>query len=230
MRLSQDLRLKTQNLFMIKAKATQEFVPIKEVRDGTLIMKDGSYRAILMASSLNFALKSEEEQTALIFQFQNFLNSLDFSIQIFIESRKLNIEPYLETLRESEKKQTNELLRIQTNEYIDFVKNFVEATDIVTKSFYVAVPYTSGGISSKQGFLGGIFNFGSKKTKTKKEIKENRFEENKIQLQQRIGVVNQGLLRCGIRTVPLNTEELIELFYKLFNPGELEKESLKMSK
>lgn len=217
--------------YMIKAKATQDFVPIKEIRDGVLIMKDNSYKMTLMASSLNFALKSEEEQEAIIYQFQSFLNSLDFSAQIFIESRNLNIEPYLALLKEAEKNQSNELLRIQTKEYIEFVRNFVGSTDIVTKTFYIVVSYSlTGGIQIKKGFLSNIsasMPFKSKgKLKAQKE-KTDRFEEHKIQLQQRADVVIQGLARCGIRVAPLNTEELIELFYKLFNPGELEKGAVK---
>lgn len=216
---------------VVATKSTQDFVPIKEVRDGVLIMKDNSYHMIIMTSSSNFALKSEDEQEALIFQFQNFLNSLDFSVQIFIESRNLNIEPYLDTLRKSAKEQTSELLRIQTNEYIEFVKNFVESEKIVTKSFYVVVSYSPGmGDITKKGFFSDIaatLSFGSKKDVGGQGGKEDRFEEHKIQLQQRADTVAQGLIRCGIRTAPLNTEELIELFYKLFNPGELEKESFK---
>ena len=124
------------------SQPSQDILQIDEVRDGVLILKDRSMRAVVMASSLNFALKSADEQTAIIMQFQNFLNSLDFSLQFFVTSRKLNIEPYLETLAEAEKKQTIDLLKIQTAEYIEFVRTFVRAANIVTKSFYVVVPFT----------------------------------------------------------------------------------------
>ncbi len=207
----------------VVSKPSQDFVPIKEVRDGVAILRDGTLLMILMASTLNFSLKSEEEQTAIIMQYQNFLNSLDFPIQFFIESRKLNINSYLSLIYEAEKEQPNELLKIQTREYMEFVKNLVKAANIVQKTFYVVVSYKGSSFSQKGGFLdqfGGIF---SKKQAAKNEI-ENGFEDAKVQLQQRSNVVAEGLVRAGVRAVNLNTEELIELFYKLFNPGELEKE------
>lgn len=206
-----------------KAKSSQDFVEIKEIRDGVIILKNSEMRMVLMASSLNFALKSGEEQEAIINQYQNFLNSLYFSVQFFIQSRHLNIEPYLDSLREAEKKQANELLKIQSREYIEFIKNFVSLTEIVSKTFYIVVPFSLSIFGTRpRGELGGIFSklFGKKSAKTDSE---NNFEENKNQLQQRANAVIQGLARTGIRTVPLNTEELIELFYSLYNPGELAK-------
>ena len=143
---------------MAKAQSAQDFVPIKEIRDGIVITDDGNLHMVLMASSLNFALRSAEEQEAITSQYQNFLNSLDFSVEIFIQSRRLNIEPYLESLRETERAQTNELLKIQTREYIEFVRNFVETTKIVTKNFYIVVSYSPPFIEiGKRGGLGGIF-------------------------------------------------------------------------
>jgi len=202
------------------SKSTQQFVPIKEIRDGVAVLNDGSLRIVLMVSTLNFALKSEDEQQAIVMQYQSFLNSLDFTVQFYIQSRKLDINPYLGLLNEAEKEQTNELLKIQIKEYIDFVKDLVKITNVVAKSFYVIIPYTTSFSRSKgEGFLFGLF--GKKKNETEEET---QFEEAKIQLQQRVDVVQQGLARSGIRAVPLETEELIELFYKLFNPGEIEKE------
>jgi type IV secretory pathway VirB4 component len=196
-------------------KSTQEFVPVSEVRDGIVVMKDGSLRAILLASSINFALKSEDEQTAFIIQFQNFLNSLDFSVQIFIQSRSLDIRPYVATLEEAYKGQLDELLRIQIREYISFIKSFTEAANIMTKNFFVVVPYSQAPINSASA-AAGLFSFGKKST-----ADTNRsFEEQVSQLDQRIGIVAQGLVRTGVRTVQLGTEEAIELLYKLFNPGE----------
>jgi type IV secretory pathway VirB4 component len=188
-----------------KSQATQDFVPIKEIRDNIVILKDGSLRAIVLASAVNFALKSTDEQASIILQFQNFLNSLNFSIQISIQSRKLDIRPYLAILEEREKAQTIELMKIQTREYIEFVKNFTETTNIMTKSFFVVIPYTPAIIASKRG------------------NGEENFQENASQLAQRVEVVEGGLTRCGIRIVELGTEELIELYYKSFNPGVLEK-------
>src|SRR5580704_17138262 len=138
----------TKNSARDKSHSTQEFVPISEVRDGIVIMKDGSLRAILLASSINFALKSEDEQTAFIVQFQNFLNSLDFSCQIFVQSRMLDIRPYIATLEVQYKEQLDYLMRIQIREYIEFIKSFTEAANIMTKNFFVVVPYSSGSVST----------------------------------------------------------------------------------
>lgn len=206
----------------VVTKPTQEIIPIKEIRDGVVILKDGSLHIVLMASTLNFALKSEDEQNAIIFQYQNFLNSLDFPVQFFIESRKLNISPYIATLEEAERQHINELLKIQTREYIEFVKNFVKSTSIVSKTFYLVVSYTSSAIGGSEGLLGKAI----KGFKTQDQDSSDQFDKNKIQLQQRADVVAQGLARAGVRVVVLNTEELIELFYKLFNPGELERETI----
>ncbi len=204
-----------------KAKSSQEFVAVKEIRDGVIILEDNQMRMALMASSLNFALKSTDEQEAIITQYQDFLNSLDFSIQFFIESRHLNIEPYLDNLRETEKKQTNELLKIQGREYIEFVKNFVSLTQIVSRTFYVIIPFTPPVFGGTTGIFAKFF--GKKKEKNKNGFEENNFEEYKSQLIQRSDAVIQGLARAGVRAVALNTEELIELFYNLYNPGELAK-------
>ncbi|MBU1179073.1 conjugal transfer protein TraC [Patescibacteria group bacterium] len=210
----------------IKSAPSQEFVSIKEIRDGVIILKDGSMRMILMASSLNFALKSADEQEATISQYQNFLNSLDFHVQFYIQSRGLNIETYLEALRKKEREQTDELLKIQTKEYIDFIRDFVASTKIVNKTFYIVIPYSSTIFEKKNNpfsaFLDKILSSG-KKTPA---ISQNDFEKEKNQLLQRADTVTQGLARAGIRTVPLNTEELIELFYGLYNPEEEERTSI----
>ena len=209
-----------------QAKAAQDFVPIKEIRDGAVILKNNELRLVLMASSLNFALKSPDEQNAIIAAYQNFINSLDFPIQIFIESRRIDINPYLMLLDEREKNQTNELLQLQTKEYIEFVKNLVATTNIVSKTFYIVIPYApSFKIATKEGVSGifkGFFKTGAKE-KTTEETGLEKFAENKLQLQQRADTVIQGLAGIGVRLAPLNTEELIELYYGLFNPGELEK-------
>lgn len=207
----------------VKAKSAQEFVPIKEIRDGVVVMKDGSLKVVLMASSLNFALKSAEEQEAIILQYQNFLNSLDFSVQFFIQSRRLNINPYLDTLAAAEKNQVNELLKIQTREYIEFVKNFVQSASIVNKTFYAVVPFQPPPFESAKGAFQAIFGTLFRKREVFHRISDEKFEEYKTQLFQRVDSVAQGLIRSGVRIAPLNTEELVELYYGLFNPGELEK-------
>ncbi len=200
------------------SRATQDFVPVSEVRDGIVALKDGSMRAILLASSINFALKSEDEQTAFIVQFQNFLNSLDFSVQIFVQSRMLDIRPYLATLEVEYKKQLDDLMRIQIREYIQFIKSFTEAANIMTKNFFVVVPYSPAVLSKEGGGVLGKLSFG--KSETNAEDSNRSFAEHVSQLEQRVSIVQQGLVRTGVRTVQLGTEEAIELLYKMFNPGE----------
>jgi hypothetical protein len=209
-----------------KSTATQNFVPLKEVRDGFAVLKDGSLRSLLMCSSLNFALKSEEEQNSILFQFQSFLNSLDFSIQIFIQSRKLDIRPYIALLEARYKEQVSDLMKIQIQEYIQFIKSFTESTNIMTKTFFVIVPYSPAILQSKTtgGTLGKIGQLNPlKKNEENEQAKIAAFEEKRSQLEERLAVVEQGLTRCGIRTVRLGTEEIVELFYKIFNPGDTEK-------
>jgi len=199
---------------MLKATATQDFVPIKEIREGVLILKDNSMRSILLVSSTNFSLKSVDERQAILFQYQNFLNSLDFTIQIFLMSRRLDIRPYLQTLEDLIPNQTNELLKVQTREYIEFIRTFTETYNIMQKSFFISVPYYPPLINTgKGGFFSGLF--GGNKIKL---TSDRDFAESRSQLEQKVGVVEQGLRRLSLQTVPLGTEELIELFFKAFNP------------
>ncbi|HCY18139.1 MAG: hypothetical protein UR62_C0009G0005 [Candidatus Nomurabacteria bacterium GW2011_GWF2_35_12] len=204
----------------INAKATQEFVPIKEIRDGIIALKDGGLRAIVLANSINLSLKSDEEQKAIILQFQNFLNTLDFSVQISIQSRRLDIRPYLLLLENRMRVQSEPLLKLQTKEYIEFIKNFTESVSIMTKNFFVVVPYTHVNLKPKSGIFKNLF---SKKSRKEEELKNQLdFEEKRSQLEQRVSVIQQGLSRCGIKSAQLGTEEVVEVFYKVFNPGELE--------
>jgi len=192
--------------------SSQNFIEIKEIREGVVILKNKSMRGVLMVSSLNFALKSLDEQNAIISQFQNFLNSLDFSIQIVIQSRKLNITGYLEKLKTLEAKQTNELLKIQTAEYSGFIQELISRGSIMSKSFYVVVPFAV--LDMPQGGI-GFFN-----KKSKIEISEEKLKRGKTQLWQRMEFVAMGLRRCGLKSIPLNTSELIELFWALHHPEE----------
>jgi hypothetical protein len=202
------------------AKPTQDFVPIKEIRDGVVILNDGSMRAIVMVSSVNFALKSADEQNSIIFQFQNFLNSLDFTVQLFIQSRKLDVKPYLALLEDRYRAQLSDLMRVQIREYIRFVQSFTDTANIMSKSFFAVIPYSPPAIGGGSG--AGIF--GAKKTGAEATAAKNvAFEEYRSQLEQRVGVVSQGMSRCGIRAIELGTEEVVELFYKIFNPGDTEK-------
>jgi hypothetical protein len=207
----------------VKAKGTQEFVPIKEVRDGLIILKDGSLRALLMASSINLALKSNDEQQAIIGQFQNFLNSLEFHVQFFVESRELDIRPYIALLEERYTKELDDLMKIQIREYITFIKDFTERANIMSKNFFIVVPYDPALISRGGGSLGALSSMIGSSGATGGPLTDDQFEQYRTQLEQRISVVEQGLVRTGVRVVKLGTEEVIELFYKLFNPGELEK-------
>lgn len=203
---------------MPASKATQSFVPVKEVRNGVVILKDGGYRGILMCSSINFSLKSEDEQRGIIGGFQTFLNTLDFSVQIVVHSRKMDIRPYLQILAERMDAQSTELMRLQLREYIAFIENFVEGSDIMTKMFYVVVPYAPSGNSEVARSLG----IGKKKTNSAEESADAEFEEHRVQLEQRMALAASGLAASGLRAIPLGTEEIIELLYRSFNLGDME--------
>jgi type IV secretory pathway VirB4 component len=198
-----------------QAGKTQEFVPVKEIRDGVIILKDGGYRGVLICSAINFALKSAEEQQAITLGFQNFLNTLDFSIQILINSRRMDLRPYIALLQEKATEQKSELMRIQLREYIEFISSFTDRSNIMTKSFYVVVSY------APQVSAAGAVSFLSRTT-PQSAASTATFEENRAQLEQRMSLVTEGLTGTGVRAVPLGTEEAIELLYRAFNPGELE--------
>jgi len=198
------------------AKATQNFVPLQEVRDGIIILKDGGLRAILAASSVNLSLKSYDEQKAIIGQFQSFLNSLDFSVQIIIQSRRYDIRPYLEMLGKREREVVEPLLKIQIKEYVEFVRTFTDEVNVMTKRFYLVIPYTIS-TSNPASSSASMFSFGKKDTAAQAE---QGFEEKRTQLDQRMNLVKGGLSGIGVKAVKLGTEEVVELFYKLFNPGE----------
>ncbi len=207
----------------VKAEATQAFVPIKEVRDGIIILKDGSLRAMVMASSINLALKSQDEQVAIIGQFQNFLNSLEFTVQFFVESRDLDIRPYIALLEERYAATLDELMKIQIREYIAFIKDFTERANIMTKNFFIVVPYDPALIARGGGVAGAVGSLLPGGNTQATVLTDEQFEQYRTQIEERLAVIEQGLVRTGVRVVTLGTEEIIELFYKLFNPGELEK-------
>ena len=198
---------------------TQDFVPIKEIRGGTIILEDGSLNSILFVASLNFALKSYEEQMATIAQFQSFLNSLEFSIQILIQSRKLDIRPYIATLEEKRRDQDNDLLKIQVNEYMQFIQSFTDNSNIMEKKFFVVISYNPPALGvGGSNPLAKLFGGG------KEEVADDElFQEAKSQLEQRVDLVSAGIARTGLRLAPLGTEEAVEVLYRIFNPGESEK-------
>ena len=196
--------------------STQKYVDVREVRDGVIVLQNGGLRSILLVSSLNFDLKSTEEQDAIISQYQSFLNSLDFPVQVLIHSRRFNIEPYLELLKEKENEQTNDLLRLQISEYQHFIKNLTEVSNIMSKYFYVIVPFAA--IEDKHT---GFFEKMSNIMNPKQAITEKRelFETYKNQLWQRVDHVTIGLTGTGVKVATLNTEEIIELLYNTYNPS-----------
>lgn len=201
---------------MITQNASQKFVPVSDIHDDVAILKDGQLCMVLLASSINFALKSTEEQQAILSQFQAFLNSIDFSVQIYVQSRRLDIRPYIALLQAREGAQDNDLMRIQLREYIEFITTFTNQVEIMTKNFFVVVSYAP--VSLEATGIGKFFN-----TKSTPESRADKFFEDRSQLELRVSVVEQGLGRLGIRTVPLGTEELTELYYHIFNPEDLTK-------
>jgi hypothetical protein len=195
--------------------ATQNFVPIKDIRENVVIKRNGEMLMVVLASSVNFALKSLDEQHAILQQFQNFLNTLDFSLQIYVQSRKLNIEPYLEILNGLNKNQDNDLMRIQLQEYIGFITQFTGEYDVMSKSFFVIIPYSPTKLNMTKGFskfLGG--------SSTSSSNTDQQFEEHRLQLEQRAAMVVQGLAGVGVRTMTLQKDDLVELYYHLYNPGD----------
>ncbi len=204
-----------------KGLSAQKYLDIAEIKDSVVLMKNGSMKAVLMVSSINFALKSIEEQDAIIYQYQNFLNSLDFSVQIVINSRQLNLDNYLQVLKDQEKKQVNELLRMQTASYIEYIQGLVKMANIVSKTFYVVVPFSVS--ESKGGMLSALSGGGSSLRLVSDRA---TFEKYKDQLFQRVDHVIENLSGTGLRMTMLNTQELIELYYNLYNPEISEKKGL----
>jgi len=198
------------------ASPSQKFVEVQEIKDDVVILKNGGLRQFASPRLFNFELKSSDEQEALVGRFQGFLNSLDFPLQILISSRKLNIDPYLEDLKELARTQQNELLHAQTIEYIDFIEKFVELTDIMNKSFYLTVPYNPAGGRKEKPW--DKIKFILKPQETIQKISPEKFLEYKDQLFQRMNHVINGLNQVEIKVGLLNTNQLIRLFYEFYNP------------
>src|SRR5580700_9048674 len=170
----------------VKAQATQDFVPLKEVRDGIAILKDGSLRSLLMASSINLALKSQDEQAAVIAQFQNFLNSLEFTVQFFIQSRGLDIRPYIALLEERLQVELDDLMKIQIREYVAFIKDFTSRANIMSKNFFIVVPYDPSLAARGKGIGGTVSSFLPGKESPGASLNDEQFEQYRTQLEQRI--------------------------------------------
>lgn len=220
-------------------QSTQQFVDIEDIKDGVIILKNNGLRQILMVSGVNFDLKSEEEQNLIINSYQNFLNSLDYSIQLMVHSRRLNINGYLEKMGKLREQEANPLLKTQITDYIEFIRTFVESNAIMDKTFFAVVPYESAGLSAiktmSAGGIGGLLSGllgGSKKTtaSTLTIQQQEELKEKISQLSQRTGQVITGLNQIGLRVVPLDTEETAELLYNLYNPENVEKKGIEIFK
>ena len=195
--------------------STQKYLDIAEFRDDIIIMRDGTIRAVLLVSSINFALKSEDEQSAIIGAYVSFLNNINFPIQIVIQSRELNIDNYIEELQRREKEQTNELLKIQTKEYIQYIGELISMGKIMNKRFYLTIPYNP--ITDKhKGFYSSLIEAFRPATLIK--MQEKRFRRYKVEIERRIESCIGGLSSAGLNAVQLDTQSLIELFYNTYNP------------
>ncbi|HWQ59895.1 MAG TPA: hypothetical protein VN420_01960 [Candidatus Fimivivens sp.] len=206
----------TQKKTESDASSTQKYVDVVDVRDGVIVLRNGSIRCILLASSINFDLKASEEQDSIIGQYQAFLNSLDFPLQIIVHSRRFRIEPYLDSLAEQEKRQENDLLRFQISEYRNFVESLTEVSNIMSKFFYIVVPFAPSE-TEEDGLMGKLTGMFRPKAGT--AMQGSVFETYKSQLLQRAEQVSAALTGTGVRTSVLNTEEVIELLYNTYNPS-----------
>ncbi|TSC52759.1 MAG: hypothetical protein LiPW41_129 [Parcubacteria group bacterium LiPW_41] len=206
---------------------TQKFVEINEIKDGVVYLKNGGIRRVLIVGGINFDLKSEAEQNLILGSFQNFLNTVDYPIQLFIHSRKVNVDAYLDKMRERREKEENELLRIQIDEYINFIKTLVEQNSIISKTFFVVVPY-EGGVSNSSpvGIISSLFSSQKSKNAEEKATTQSKLE----QLEHRAVEVRAGLEQIGLHVSELDDEELTELFYNLYNPQLIEKKDLQIAK
>jgi len=203
--------------------STQRYLDISEIKDDVVIMKDGSLRAVLLCSSINFALKSEDEQNALISAYVGFLNSIDFPLQVVMQSRRLNIEDYLNRLKDAEKEQKNDLLRIQIADYRSFVGELVELGQIMAKRFYVVVPYSPLS-NQRKGFFARLGEALSPALSVK--LREEMFKEKKRDLMLRVNHVSSGLASMSVQAIQLDSQGLIELYYNVYNPDIYEAEPL----
>lgn len=198
--------------------ATQVHLKMGEIRDNLLVLKNGGVRSVIKATSINFNLKSEAEQNAITVAYQGFLNSLEFPVQIVVRSKKLDIDNYIDKIKEIGEQQTNKLLKDQTFEYADFVKKLVEYTDIMQKEFFVIVPYDPVRARSVPFFQKFIQRLRPKDSYSEIKKRHKEFENLKKHIVQRVNIVQSGLSHCGINTDELTTEEIIELFYNTYNP------------
>ncbi|MDD4607445.1 MAG: TraC family protein [Patescibacteria group bacterium] len=199
-----------------KAPSTQKYLDINEIRDDCVILKDGSLRTVILVSSINFALKSEDEQEAIIQSYVSFLNVLnDFPLQIVIQSRPLSIDAYIAQIEDIQRKQENELMKMQTTDYLEFIKELVKMGEIMSKKFFVIVPYNPTG-DTKMNFFSRLYNAISPVNSVRLDRK--RFDKYRAKLFKRVDFVQGGLQSMGLKSTILDTQSLIELFYNIYNP------------
>lgn len=208
--------------------STQNTLQIAEVRDGIVIMNDGSFRAVVACQSINFDLMSGEEREAVEFSYQGFLNSLYFPIQIFMRSSKVDMRPYIEKIDKIRSEHDNMLLALLMEDYITFMSNISMQTNIMDKRFYIIIPYfksadAQAAVQATKGFFTNIFG----KKEERVVINEQALEAGKTELRNRIQAVMAGLQQCGVQSVPLDTQELIELYYDAYNPDTATRQKLK---
>ncbi len=204
-------------------KSTQNSLIINEIKDGILVLKDGTFRSVIFASAINFDLMSSREQDAVEYAYQGFLNSLHFPIQILIRSQKVDLDGYLEKLSGLRAGQDNELLGLLMDDYIANIKGLVEEVNIMSKQFYVTVPYFPP-LISKTGFFSTLAT--TLRPSQVTTVTEQQFSDYKKELSQRVSLVASGLNQIGIRAVPLNTQELVDLFYSSYNPDVAQNQKL----
>ncbi len=207
-----------------KNATTQKYLPISEIKDDTVVLKDGTIRAAILVSSINFALKSEDEQNAIIQSYTQFLNSFEFPVQIVIQSRQLDIDEYLERLEKMEKEQTNELLKMQTREYHKFISELIELADIMSKRFYVIVPYDPIYKKQAKKFTDQVRELFAPSRVI--SLKKSQFEKYRTELSKRIDFIISGLSGMGLKAVALDTQSLIELYYNTYNPETYDQQQL----
>lgn len=207
----------------VQAASTQQHVPIAGVRNGIIILKDSSYRLILSVSPINFSLKSEQEQNSIIFKYQSFLNSLHFPIQVTMQSKKLDLTPYLQKMRKGLEKQENELIRMQTEDYIDFVSQLINIANIMSKSFFVTISHIPLSLP-KLSFFDKLM--GRSHQSSVLRISDTDFKANSEELLEKGNLIASGLGSIGLRVRQLTTQEVLEMFYNLYNPEESGKERL----
>ncbi len=208
---------------MPRSSSTEQFVSIETFKDDCVILKDGSLRAVVMVSGINFDLKSVEEQNLTLGSFQGLLNRLDFSIQFAVHSRKLNMDDYIKNLQKKEEEEKNVLLRNQIKEYILYIQNLATVSNVMSKRFYVVVPYSVTVLEAGKG-IGKIMSFlPFGKIQNEERQKREDFEAKKAQLKYRVDSVMSSLRSTGVKSIRLGTDELIELYYNLYNPEEKER-------